>query len=117
MLYNIFIFISLLFVKASGYNFYKRCNFKTLHINEPKIFENMDNDDVIAMSKKYNIYYKNRNIFKLKEDLYKIYMKNKKTYIIDIDNTICKSRDSNYLNSIPYYHIINRFFNFFNIYR
>ena len=107
MLYNIFIFISLFFVKADGYNFYKKCNFKTLHVNEPKIFENMDNEDIIAMSKRYNIPYKNRNIFKLKEDLYKTYMKNKKTYIIDIDNTICKSKDSNYVNSIPYYHIIN----------
>ena len=81
MLYKIFIFLSFIFVKTSGYNFYKRCDFKTLHINEPKIFENMDDDDIIAMSKRYDIPYKKRNIFKVKEDLYKIYMKIKK-YIL-----------------------------------
>ena len=109
MLYNFFIFFTLFLVQVNGYNFYKKCEFKTLHINEPKFFCDMDDDDIIAMSKKYDIPYKKRNIFKIKEDLYKIYMKNKKIYVIDIDNTICKTNKSNYINSIPYYHIINSF--------
>ena len=105
-----FLFISsLLLIPANGYNFYKNCVFKRIHFNEPHIFQNMDNDDIIAMSKRYDVPYKNINTIKLKEELYKIYMKNKKIYFIDIDNTICKSKNSNYINSIPYYHIINSF--------
>tara|TARA_B100001287_G_C22624006_1_gene501564 strand:- start:15 stop:560 length:546 start_codon:yes stop_codon:yes gene_type:complete len=103
------LFFILSLVHVNGYNFYKNCLFKTLHVNEPKIFQNMDHDDIIAMSKKYDIPYENQNPWKIKEDLYKIYMKHKKIYVIDIDNTICKSRTSNYIDSIPHYDIINSF--------
>ena len=51
---------------------------------------------------------KNEIYGKLKKN-YINYMKHKKVYVIDIDNTICKSKKSNYINSIPYYHIINSF--------
>ena len=103
------LFFILSLVHVSGYNFYKNCFFKTIHTNEPKIFQNMEHDDIVAMSKKYDIPYEKRNPWKIKEDLYKIYMKHKKIYVIDIDNTICKSNKSDYINSIPYYHIINSF--------
>ena len=74
----------LLFSKfVSGYDFYKKCNFKRIHINEPKIFENMDKDDIIAMSKRYNIPYEKRNIWMVKK-IYINFMKNKKIYVIDI---------------------------------
>ena len=97
------LFFILSLVHVNGYNFYKNCLFKTIHTNEPKIFQNMEHDDIIAMSKKYDIPYEKRNIWKIKEELYKIYMKHKKIYVIDIDNTICKSKTSNYIDSIPYY--------------
>lgn len=107
-MYKILFFI--LFNKfVSGYDFYKKCNFNRIHINEPKIFENMDKDDIIAMSKRYNIPYEKRNIWSVKEDLYKLYMKNKKIYVIDIDKTICQTPKSEYINSIPDYGIINSF--------
>tara|TARA_B100000963_G_C22633179_1_gene676094 strand:- start:4144 stop:4704 length:561 start_codon:yes stop_codon:yes gene_type:complete len=109
MLNKIFIFFTLFLVKIQGYNFYKKCEFKTLHINEPQIFNNMNNNDIISMSKKYGVSYEKQNILNLKKKLYEMYMKNKKIYIIDIDNTICKSKKSNYINSIPYHHIINSF--------
>lgn len=99
----------LLFVHSYGYDFYKNCNFKRIHINEPKIFENMDKNDIIALSRKYNIKYEKRNIWNVKEDIYQLYMKNKKVYIIDIDNTICETPKSEYINSIPNYGIINSF--------
>lgn len=94
---------------VNGYDFYKKCNFKRIHVNEPKIFENMDKNDIVLMSKKYNIPYEKRNIWSVKEDIYKLYMKTKKIYIIDIDNTICQTPKSEYINSIPDYETINSF--------
>ena len=104
-----FLCLSFLFINSYGYDFYKNCNFKRIHVNEPKLFEKLDKNDIIAMSKKYNIPYEKRNIWNVKEDLYNRYMKNKKIYIIDIDNTICKTPKSEYINSIPNYEIINSF--------
>lgn len=36
------------------------------------------------------------------------------TYLIDIDNTICHTNDSDYLNSIPFYSRIEKINNLFN---
>lgn len=104
-----FIFFLLFSNLVNSYDFYRKCNFKRIHVNEPKLFENMDKDDIIAMSKKYDIPYDKRNMWSVKEELYKLYMKNKKIYVIDIDNTICQTPKSEYIHSIPDYGIINSF--------
>ena len=85
-----------------GYDFYSLPKFKRIHSIEPKLFKNKNSEkNLIRLSKIHNI--PDNNIIKIKNDIYKKYMKNRKVYYIDIDNTICSTKGNDYSNAIPNY--------------
>lgn len=72
---------------------------------EPHLFRNKKPVEIIDIALKYNMNINNYKLVthlnELKKDIYKKYMEDKKIYYIDIDNTICKTKGSNYIHSIP----------------
>ena len=101
------IFILLNFVEC--YNFYKMPCLRQIHYTEPLIFKNKNDNDIISIAKEYAISYKNRKIYEIKYEIYKKYMYKKEIFFIDIDNTICKTKKNEYINSIPDYRVIHDF--------
>jgi hypothetical protein len=101
-----FIFFILNVYFASSFTLYN-INKKPILINEkdPYLFRNKKPVEIIDIALKYNININNYKLVthlnELKKDIYKKYMEDKKIYFIDIDNTICKTKNSNYIHSIP----------------
>ena len=64
---------------VNGYDFYKNCNFKRIHVNEPKIFENMENYTTpgalqkAILSKQYGTYAQQKTVEKLIGKVYEGY--------------------------------------------
>ena len=96
-------FINIFFVQC--FNFYKSNKPILINQKQPYLFRNKIPAKIIDLALKYNLdtsnYELNEGLDILKQDIYKKYMKTKKIYYIDIDNTICKTKNSNYIHSIP----------------
>ena len=90
---------------VQSFNFYKKNNPIIINQKEPYLFRNKIPAQIIDLGLQYeldtNNYRLNEDLLILKEDIYKKYMEDKKIYFIDIDNTICKTKNSNYIHSIP----------------
>lgn len=100
----IYFIINVYFVEC--FNLYNINKTPTLiNQKEPHLFRNKKPVEIIDKASKYNININNYNLVTqlddLKEEIYKKYMEDKKIYYIDIDNTICKTKGSNYIHSIP----------------
>ena len=117
-----FLFFSL-FTFSYGFDFYSSCKLQRIHTNKPLIFKDNSYENIIQLAKQYDVkadinnYDTKVNIKKIidiKSEIYKKYMKNKSIYYIDIDNTICYTKGSDYVNSIPIYDRINKFNNLVN---
>lgn len=94
---------------VNGYNFYKMPRLRQIHYTEPLIFKNKNDNDIISMAKEYAISCENKKIYEVKDELYQRYMYKKEIFFIDIDNTICTTKKSDYVNSIPDYRVIHDF--------
>ena len=101
----IFFIMNIYFVEC--FNFYNNNNNNPILINqkEPYLFHNKIPPRIVDLAISYNLdirkYKLNDDLDILKEDVYKEFIKRKKIYYIDIDNTICKTKNSNYIHSIP----------------
>jgi hypothetical protein len=104
------LFLSSFILFSHGFDFYSLRKIQRLHYNEPLIFKkNRSDEDIIQLAKQYDVKVDRKKIMNIKYEIYEKYMKNKSIYYIDIDNTICYTRGSDYINSIPDYDKIRKF--------
>tara|TARA_B100001093_G_C26245185_1_gene766104 strand:- start:28 stop:552 length:525 start_codon:yes stop_codon:yes gene_type:complete len=85
------------------FSLYKLTDFLTIHKREPFLFR----EPLEKLKKSFHIpedFDENES----KKQIYKEYMKDKKIYFVDIDNTICRTIKSDYVNSIPKHNIIHK---------
>ncbi len=108
-MYNKIFYLFFIFIHCNAFDFYHLSKMKRLHYNEPIIFKNYNTkESIIKLSKQYGIKDDKQNQQQLKQDIYKIFMKNKKIIYINIDNTICTTKLNDYIHSIPDYNIIHK---------
>ena len=116
MKYSTIVFCLFSIESVFGYNFYSLPKFKRIHSNEPNLFKNKRSEEnLIRLSKEYDINIEGNNFVKLKKDLYKRYMKNRNIYYVDLDNTICSTKGNDYTNSVPYYYKIQELNKLYNL--
>ena len=85
------------------FRFYKLNCFFTIHKRDPFLFR----EPLERLKKSFNIA-EDLDENESKKQIYKEYMKDKKIYFVDIDNTICHTTKSDYLNSIPKHNTIHK---------
>ena len=85
------------------FSLYKLTDFLTIHKREPFLFR----EPLEKLKKSFHIP-EDVDENESKKQIYKEYMKDKKIYFVDIDNTICRTIKSDYVNSIPKHNIIHK---------